>query len=157
MASDGEVPHQAGLAALRLRLDHEPVENPLVALQQLAGRLTSWLNYCEECVRLLEGRIRYSTDGGEAIRGEITLYTQAMRDLSVTLVAIGRLNIDERLVAIAEAQKDMILTAIDAGLLAAGIRHNDPRMADARLAVVRHLRVISGGQEPRRRQELTAG
>lgn len=122
---------------------NERIENPLQELQLLAGEMKAWKQAMAERVAdLLEAeKLRYGTDGGEAIRGEILLYERAMERLATTLAAIAKLNIDERLVKIAEAQKDMILAAIEAGLAKAGV--TGPLAVEARIEAARHLRIVA--------------
>jgi hypothetical protein len=124
------------------------IDNPLQELQLLAGEMKQWKEAMAERVAdLLEAeKLRYGTDGGEAIRGEIVLYERAMDRLATTLATIAKLNIDERLVRIAEAQRDMILGAIDAALTKAGV--TGPAAVEARTEAARHLRVVASIAEP---------
>lgn len=122
------------------RLNIVPVENPLLELQSLAGEATAWKQMCAEHVSNLRS-MRYGTDGGEAIRGEIVLFERAMDRCIVVLTAIAKLNIDERLVRIAESQRNMIVQAVDAAIAAAGI--TGPPAIEARKAVGRHLRAVA--------------
>lgn len=116
-----------------------PVDNPLVELQRLAGEARAWKELCAEHVAKLE-RMRYGTEGGEAIRGEIILFERALDRCAAVLSTIVKLDIDDRLVRIAEAQKNMILAAIEAGLGAVGVSGDQARTA--RLAAARHLRAV---------------
>lgn len=117
-----------------------PVENPLAELQHLAGEARAWKEACAEHVSRLRA-MRYGTEGGEAIRGEILLFERAMDRCLVVLATIAKLNIDERLVRIAEAQKTMVIQAIEAGLSAAGVQ--GPAAIEAKKVVARHLRVVA--------------
>ena len=121
------------------RLNVVPVENPLAELQSLAGEAKAWKELCAEHVANLKA-MRYGTDGGEAIRGEIVVFERAMDRCIVVLTAIAKLNIDERLVRIAEGQKTMVIQAVDAGIAAAGI--TGPAAIEARKVVARHLRSV---------------
>jgi hypothetical protein len=56
--------------------------------------------------------MRYSTDGGEAIRGEIVLWERAMDRCLAVLGTIAKLNIDERLVRINERQVNEFTAAL---------------------------------------------
>lgn len=124
------------------------IENPLSELQLLAGEMRQWKEAMAERVAdLLEAeKLRYGTDGGEAVRGEILLYERAMDRLAQTLAAIAKLNIDERLVKIQEGQRDMILAALEAGLSRAGV--TGPLAVEARVEAARHLRLVTAGSEP---------
>jgi len=119
------------------------VEDPLRELQLLAGEMKQWKQaMAERVAELLEQeKLRYGTDGGEAIRGEIQLYERSMDRLATTLAMIAKLNIDERLVKIAEGQKEMILAAIEAGL--AKVNVTGPMAVEARIEAGRYLRTVS--------------
>jgi len=89
--------------ALALRLDIDPVDNPLQALACTNG----------EEVRLKEAFLRLVTEleraplprpRREQIRAEITLYERALDRVGTRLTAYARLNIDERLAVIQEKQ-----------------------------------------------------
>lgn len=122
------------------KLSITPVANPLLELQKLAGEAVAWKSVIADKVAELD-RLRYSTDGGEAIRGEVLLFERAMDRCSTVLGMIARLNIDERLAAISEAQHRMIVTAIDAGLTSAGV--TGPQREAARRSVAQHLRLVA--------------
>lgn len=117
-----------------------PVENPLVALQELAGEVVAWKGLMAEKVAELE-RLRYGTDGGEAIRGEVILFERAMDRCAQVLGLIAKLNIDERLVAVTEQQQRMVLTAINAGLMSIGA--TEQQANEAKQVAARHLRLVA--------------
>lgn len=114
-----------------------PVENPLLELQLLAGEARAWKEAVAGHVAELE-RLRYSTDGGEAIRGEIILFERALDRCALVLTAIAKLNIDERLVKIAAAQQQVVIAAIEAAIQAAGL--TGAPAVEARKTVARHLK-----------------
>lgn len=117
-----------------------PVTNPLEKLQELAGLAEWWMESMRAFVADLT-ILRYSTDGGEAIRGEVLLFERAMDRVNNILLGIAKLNIDERLVAIEENRRDMIVAAVVAGLTTVGL--TDAQMAEARAATATHLRVLA--------------
>lgn len=119
------------------------VENPLLVLQEIAGEAQAWKVAIGERVQQLlhDDTLRYATDGGEQIRGEILLWERAIDRVTQILAMIAKLNIDERLVKIAEGQKEMILAALEAGLAAAGLTAG-PLVAVAKAEAARHLRVV---------------
>lgn len=117
-----------------------PVENPLAELQHLAGEAKAWKELLADHVAKLTA-MRYGTEGGEAIRGEVQLFERAMDRCLQVLATIAKLNIDERLVRIAEAQKTMVVQAVDAAIAAAGI--TGPPAIEARKTVARHLRSVA--------------
>ncbi|MEV4438508.1 hypothetical protein AB0K09_05715 [Streptomyces sp. NPDC049577] len=117
-----------------------PVDNPLVALSELAGEILAFKTALAERVNELSS-IRYSTDHGEQIRAEVTLYERAMDRAAAVLGTIARLNIDERLAAISEKQAEAVIRAIDAALAHAGI--TGPLATEARQVAARRLRAVS--------------
>jgi hypothetical protein len=118
-----------------------PVTNALEELNRLAGEALHWKEGITAWIEQLKS-VRYGTDGGEAIRGEVILYERALDRCHEILVSIAKLNIDERLVAIEQGRKEMVLSALDAGFQAAGLTGEQATIA--RLAAAKRLRVISG-------------
>lgn len=117
-----------------------PIIDPLAALQELAGEAKWWKEVLVEAVTKLK-TIRYSTDGGEAIRGEVLLFERALDRLGAFLIAMAKLNIDERLVRIEEQRRDMVLAALEAGFVKAGLTGQP--MLEAKAETARRLRVLS--------------
>ncbi|MFJ4924086.1 hypothetical protein [Streptomyces sp. NPDC088736] len=116
----------------------EPIDNPLTALQALAGEMIAVKNFLRGQVERLEG-IRYASSiGTEQLRGELAAYQSAMRDTAQVLGVIGRLRIDERLAAITEAQATLVIGAIDAALAHAGVTGTEA--IEAKKVAARHLR-----------------
>jgi len=110
-------------ATLRQRVGQlhiTPVDNPLEELRGLAGEARAWKKVCAEAVAQLE-RLRYSTDGGEQIRGEIILFERALDRCATVLIAIAKLNLDDRIVRVAEEQAQTIINVFRAGLREQGI------------------------------------
>lgn len=93
------------------RLQSQPVTNPLLALQELAGKAQAWMDVCEDHVAKLE-KLRYGTEGGEQIRGEVQLFERAIDQCRKVLVDIARLNIDERLARIDEQQSQAMVALL---------------------------------------------
>lgn len=118
-----------------------PVANPLLALQELAGEAQAWKELCANHVAELE-RMRYGTEGGEAIRGEIILFERAIDRLGRLLVDIAKLNIDERLARVSELQLDLVARALTAWMAESGM--GPEQQVEARRGVARHLRLIAG-------------
>ncbi|MFE5868803.1 hypothetical protein ACFQ6V_09135 [Streptomyces roseifaciens] len=116
-----------------------PVDNPLVALSELAGEILAFKTALAERVNELSG-IRYSTDNGEQIRAEVTLYERAMDRAVTVLGTIARLNIDQRLAAISEKQAEAVIRAIDAALAHAGVTGS--LATEAKQVAARSLRAV---------------
>ncbi|BFP50013.1 hypothetical protein KCMC57_63810 (plasmid) [Kitasatospora sp. CMC57] len=123
------------------QLDVAPVDDPLTALTVLAGQVVSWQTAIATLVNNLEDRVRYEgAAGAEQLRAEVALYERAMDRTGHVLGLIAKLNIEERLAAVTEAQADRVIAAIDAALAAAGI--TGPQAAQARQAAARHLTAV---------------
>lgn len=126
------------------RLDVDEVADPLTELGRLAGQVLAWKNALAERVNDLIA-LRYTAAGAgtEQLRAEVALFERAMDRCVLVLGAMARLNIDSRLTAISEAQADMLIRAVNAGLAAAGV--HGPAAADARKAIGRELRLVNRG------------
>lgn len=114
-----------------------PVDNPLAAYSQFAGRVMAWMDLMDELIGDLK-TVGYQADAGEQVRAAVQLYERAMDRANTVLSSYARLKIDERLAAITEAQKQAVIRAINAALDEAGLQ-GDAR-ADATKAAARHLR-----------------
>lgn len=123
------------------RLTVAPIENPLAELQLLAGEAVAWKQVCADHMAVLE-RMRYGTEGGEAIRGEIILFERALDRCGKLLVDIAKLNIDERLARVSEMQLDLAARALTAWLAEQGM--TTEQQQEAKRGVARHLRLIAG-------------
>lgn len=141
-------------AAERQRVDHEvraelarldvtPVEDPLRELQQLAGEVLAWKNALARKVNELTS-LRYETQFGEQLRAEVALFERAMDRCDRVLVAMARLNIDERLARITEHQGRLVTEVLQGALAELGL-DADARRA-ARPIVARHLRLVAERQ-----------
>lgn len=106
------------------RLDVPPVEDPLSELAKVCGQVLGWKDTMAGMVNDLDGRLRYEGKGdagGEQLRAEVALWERALDRCERFLTAMARLNIDERLTRIAEAQAAIILDVFSAALEQAGI------------------------------------
>lgn len=97
------------------RLNPTAIGNPLEELKILAAEVVAWKNALRAHVEKLE-HLRYSTEHGEQIRGEILLFEKALDRCANVLGLIAKLNIDDRLVAIEEAKVARMLQALDGTL-----------------------------------------
>jgi hypothetical protein len=126
---------QAARAELA-RLQLPPVDDPLTALASVTAEVLAWKDNLAAKVNELTS-LRYSTEGGEQLRAEVALWERALDRCERFLTAMARLNIDERLAAIAEAQAQAIMDALRIGFEAAGVDAGQRRVALA--AVKDHL------------------
>ncbi len=148
----GAAPRVKNAAAVRVveekvrrklgRITSAPVENPLEELSELAGKAKAWMATCEEHMAELE-RLRYSTDGGEHIRGEVVLFERAMEQCRKTLVDVARLDIDERLAKIGQRTAPQVIAYGDGVLTRLGI---DPTSPEAMAAKAAEVAVLLGTQ-----------
>lgn len=130
----------AAVATIRRPTRIDPVTDPLYELQVLAGEAKWWKEVMAGWVEQLKS-VRYDTDGGEQIRGEVVLFERALDRLGYLLINIAKLNIDERLVRIEEERRTMILAALEAGF--AVLELTPDQTARARAAVADRLRVLA--------------
>jgi hypothetical protein len=117
-----------------------PVDDPLRALQELAGQVVAWKDAL--AARVSMNALRYeSAVATEQVRGEVQLLERAMDRCNMVLATIAKLRIDERLAAIDEATASMIVRAIEAGLASAGV--TGPAAVRARDVTRAHLALVS--------------
>lgn len=107
------------------RLDLEPMADPLSQLALLAAQAAWWKDRMAERVNgLLD--LRYeSADGAEQLRAEVALWERALDRTEKFCVSMARLNIDERLAEISQAQGRMIVSFVMAALARFGIDYAD--------------------------------
>lgn len=137
---------EAREAVGRLQLSTGPVDNPLLALQQVAGELLdvkNWIRGAVEELQASELRTR-GEKGAEQVRAELTAYMGMLTACVNALAQLGKLRIDERLAAIDEERKRMIIEALRAGLASAGVI--GAAQTAAMGVAARQLRVIAGGR-----------
>lgn len=121
------------------RLTVRPIDDPLTELSRLAGEVVAWKELVADHVARLE-RLRYSGDGGEQIRGEITLFERALDRCATVLSAIARLNIDERLAKVSERQAEIVADALAGALTDMGLSREQQQ--EARRGLARRLHAV---------------
>jgi hypothetical protein len=130
-------------AKLLYRHDATPVTDPLEALQRLAGRALALEETIGKLVNDLTS-IRYESGGessSEQLRAEVAVLERAMDRCGKLLVDIAKLNIEERMARVTEAQAAMVQEAFRKTLGEMGMAPEQQRDAQARLG--RHLRAVS--------------
>lgn len=120
-----------------------PLDNPLEAYRMFAGRVMAWLTLMEQLLADLESP-RYRGAAAEQIRGEVLLYERAMDRANTVLGTYAKLGIDERLVRISERQAEILVSALKAGLNAAGVTPAQRELAHAEIA--RQLRSVKSAE-----------
>lgn len=113
--------------------------NVFEALLRVAEEQETWKNIClAKLAKLHEDEWRWDGDrAGEQIRSEILMYERAVDRATNTLIKIGRLGIEDKLMRIAERQAQVVEQAIVRTFAELGL---DPDMqAAARKRIVAHL------------------
>lgn len=122
---------------------NEPIRDPLTALQEHAGKVRAWFDFLEEKISALRHSSQWDT---EQIRGEVELFTRAQTEVRQTLVDMGKLKIDDRLVGVREMTATMVVDAMKAGFAAAGV--TGVAQTEALKVTMRQLKIIREGQQP---------
>ena len=118
-----------------------PVTDPLAALSAIAGAVVAWKDMLAGKVNTLTS-LRYETEvGGEQLRAEVALWERALDRCGKFLVDIAKLNIEERMARVTEAQAEMAEKALMATLGELGFTPQQQR--DAQVKLGRHLRAVS--------------
>ena len=120
----------------------EPMVDPLSALQQLAGEALRLKEYVGERLAALE-QLRYEGRAGEQLRSEVALFERALDRAQKFALDLAKLDIDERLVRVSEAQGEMLAQAVMAALVTCGLEDR----LDLRAAIADELR-LSNTDEP---------
>jgi hypothetical protein len=110
------------------RLNLPPVDDPLTELARVAAEVVAWKDAMGVKVSALTS-LRYEAGQGEQLRSEVALWERALDRCERFLGVMARLNIDERLTAISEAQAIAVIAALDAGLDAARVTPDQRRAA----------------------------
>jgi hypothetical protein len=118
-----------------------PVGNPLTALAEVAGEVTAFKDYLREQVNDLRDLSSTDDKGAEQVDALLSAYERGLDRTVSALATIAKLNIDERLARIDEAQAMMVLRAFEAGLAAVGIA--GPQATTAKTAMVRQLKSVA--------------
>lgn len=92
----------------------DPVTDPIAELQQVAGEATAWSQLLRDKVLALEGDFRYEHDKtGEQIRGEVQVYSNALRQTADVLARIIALDLEANRLRLEEAKVLVIVKALD--------------------------------------------
>lgn len=119
-----------------------PVTNPVEALTHLVAEVVSFKDVLADRVHSL-GEVRYQAgSGGEQLRAEIALYERALDRSARVLADIARLDLDERLVRLNEAQARIITAVLLASAGELGLDLTEPRVVEV---VQRQLELVGSG------------
>lgn len=121
--------------------DRTQITDPLETLLGLASEANAF----RESLRILANRLgdelRYGGTGaaGEQLRAEVAVYRAALKDTADLLVAIAKLDIENKLAASAVARDQLYHHVLRSILSEFGIELSDPEVAGK---VARHLRAV---------------
>ena len=91
----------------------EPIDDPVLALAELAAEVRATVRALGQRVNSLED-VRYPSPlGTEQVRAELDLLGQYQDRLGRMLTALGRLGLDERRVQLSEAQAAVLVGVVD--------------------------------------------
>jgi len=151
-AHGGRAPQMKATAALNVAerkaegllagiTDFEPVTDPLTELQRVAGRAVRLVEVLEPVVAELK-RIRYESQA-EQVDGRMVVYERALDRAGKILADMARLNIEERLARVGEAQARQINHVIRGVAAEIGLAVTEEAV---RQAVARHIRMVATGE-----------
>jgi hypothetical protein len=120
--------------------DPPPLNDPYGELMACTAEMRTWKDILRRKVASLN-RYGYAGKTGEQMLTDVLLYTQAQRDLAQVLLAIGRLNIDARLLGIRQQTAAMLERALDIALEDAEVPLE--KRAHARETFRRNLKVVA--------------
>lgn len=112
---------QAAEAEVRRLLyvtDADPITDPILALQRMAGRLQAGWDHLGEVINRLE---QLDVEASGRGRVEVSMWLHVARELRQALEAMARLGIEDRVTAVLEAQGEQVyelVTAIGRATLA---------------------------------------
>lgn len=118
------------------------IDNPYAELYKLAGQVVAWKDALAEKISELT-EAGYAGRNGEEIKADVQLFTAAMVETRQVLTAIAKLDVEERMVRIAEAQAIMIAETLGRVLDTLGMSYD--KQLQARAAVAERLRVVGSG------------
>ena len=120
-----------------------PMTDPLTALQQLAGEALRLKDYFGERLAALE-QLRYEGRAGEQLRAEVALFERALDRAQKFALDLAKLNLEDRLVRLSEAQGRMLAQCVEAALQACGLEDR----LDLRAEIAQQLRLATPTAEP---------
>lgn len=122
------------------KYDPTPVDDPLTALAELAGRARAWLETAEAEVAKLEHLDTWSESTGEQVKAIVTVFERSMETTRKVLVDMAKLDLENRIAAVLTFRAESVKQLVD--LLVEFVAAE--RRGEARDAAVRHLRVVGG-------------
>lgn len=126
--------------AVLAELEIEPCDDPLEALSLLAGEVLAWRDVLRDQVRRLSDLAGMDGFGVERARAVVELYERAMDRCGKVLTAIAKLNLDERMVKLSEAQGSLIAQVIEGTLR--DLNLDESQQASGRQIASKRLRLV---------------
>lgn len=124
---------------------YRPVDNPYEALLDLAGQAIEIKNQMAATVAYIQ-TLRYAGATAEQVRGEVDLLYRAMAECRMVLGLIAKIDLENRMVRVAEAQAILVAETLSAVLRHLGLSDDDQQFARAEVA--RRLRDVGGSARP---------
>lgn len=122
----------------------EPIDDPVLALAELAAEVRATVRALGQRVNSLED-VRYPSPlGTEQVRAELDLLGQYQDRLGRMLTALGRLGLDERRVQLSEAQAAVLVGVVDRLLVFLALPQD--RETEARDELARIFRSLDAGE-----------
>ncbi|MBB4735845.1 hypothetical protein HDA30_001353 [Micrococcus cohnii] len=122
----------------------EPIDDPVLALAELAAEVRATVRALGQRVNSLED-VRYPSPlGTEQVRAELDLLGQYQDRLGRMLTALGRLGLDERRVQLSEAQAAVLVGVVDRLLVFLALPRDEE--AAARDELARIFRSLDAGE-----------
>lgn len=118
-----------------------PIDNPLAAYADFAGRVMAWMNLMDSLLNELRTVAVSSEFQGEQVAAGVQLYERAMDRVNTVLSSYARLNIDTRLATITEQQAKTVMRAVEAVIVYLGA--DQQQATEARVLAARHLRAVA--------------
>ena len=119
------------------------IDNPYAELYRLAGQTVAWKDALAEKIADMT-EIGYEGRTGEQIKADVQLFTGALVECRQVLTAIAKLDVEERMVRIAEAQA--ILIAETLGRVLDSLGMTKEKQLQARSAVAERLRIVGASE-----------
>lgn len=132
---------------VRTMLEREnlvPLDNPIAQLQMLAAEVVAFKNILGSKVEELRGWSYDDISDKEDLRAIILAYERALDRTQKTLVEMARLNIEERLARLNEAQANLLKQVVEAVLDSKELGLNKVARQTGRTILARQLTLVTG-------------
>lgn len=117
-----------------------PVDNPLAAYAEFAGRVVAWMQLMDSLLGELSSVEVTTAAQGEQVRATVQAFERSMDRVNTVLASYARLNIDTRLASITEQQAKTVMRAVEAVIVL--LAADERQATEARALASRHLRAV---------------